>query len=96
MLRYEPGQYYRTHHDYIGEHENLPCGTRSATFFLYLNDVEAGGETYFPALNMSVYPKAGRAALWYNTVAETGKKDPRTEHEARAVQHVKRSISKLM
>jgi hypothetical protein len=35
----------------------LACGPRILTFFLYLSDVEEGGETNFPLLNISVNPK---------------------------------------
>ena len=31
----------------------------------YLNDVEEGGETFFPTLGVQVVPKKGRALLWY-------------------------------
>jgi len=32
--------------------------------FLYLNDVEEGGETYFPQLDVSITPKRGRALMF--------------------------------
>ena len=69
ILKYEEGQYYKTHHDYIPEHQRDSCGPRLATFFLYLNDVEEGGGTHFPQINqekggLMVTPKMGRAALW--------------------------------
>eukprot|EP00041_Stephanoeca_diplocostata_P026472 m.714958 g.714958 ORF g.714958 m.714958 type:complete len:258 (-) comp22974_c0_seq18:841-1614(-) len=41
-LEYKPGQYYRTHHDFIIEQEDWASGVRLATFYLYLNDVEEG------------------------------------------------------
>ncbi len=52
MLRYEVGQKYNTHHDYGQEEKALACGPRILTFFLYLSDVEQGGETAFPTLGL--------------------------------------------
>ena len=40
------------------------CGPRILTFFLYLSDVEEGGETAFPSLGIKVEPKKGKAVLW--------------------------------
>jgi len=86
VLRYEPGQFYRRHHD-----QNSPTtsawGPRLYTFFMYLNDVEAGGQTAFPLLNISVTPKRGRAVLWPSVLNEEPKaRDDRTEHEAVTVE----------
>lgn len=50
VLRYMPGQYYRPHHDMSSADNKLACGPRIYTFFLYLSDVEEGGETEFPLL----------------------------------------------
>lgn len=50
VLRYMPGQYYRPHHDMSSADNKLACGPRIYTFFLYLSDVEEGGETEFPSL----------------------------------------------
>ena len=59
---------------------------RILTFFLYLSDVEEGGETSFPLLGLSVKPKMGRALLWPSVLDEDpGAIDPRTSHEARPV-----------
>mmetsp|Transcript_63135 Transcript_63135/g.104974 ORF Transcript_63135/g.104974 Transcript_63135/m.104974 type:complete len:459 (+) Transcript_63135:120-1496(+) len=85
VLRYEPGQFYRRHHD-----QNSPItsawGPRLYTFFMYLNEVEEGGETNFPLLNISVRPKRGRALLWPSVLNhEPTARDDRTEHEAIAV-----------
>jgi prolyl 4-hydroxylase len=61
-------------------------GVRILTLFLYLNDVEDGGETRFPNLGIVVTPKRGRAVLWPSTLNEAPDiKDFRTEHEALAV-----------
>ena len=38
------------------------------TLFFYLNDVEEGGETVFPYINISITPVAGSALLWTNVL----------------------------
>lgn len=52
VLRYDVGQKYEAHHDYGSEDVQLACGPRILTFFLYLSDVEEGGETNFTSLNL--------------------------------------------
>ena len=42
----------------------MAAGPRVLTFFMYLSDVEEGGETHFPKLNISVRPEKGSALLW--------------------------------
>ncbi|QIG71212.1 2OG-Fe(II) oxygenase protein [Rhizobium phage RHph_TM39] len=37
---------------------------RFLVFFMYLNDVDEGGETTFPELNVAVKPKAGRVLIF--------------------------------
>ena len=86
VLRYETGQKYVTHHDYGHEEVELACGPRILTFFLYLSDVEEGGETNFPLLNIAVKPKKGRALLWPSVLdAQPDRQDSRTMHEAKPV-----------
>jgi prolyl 4-hydroxylase len=86
VLKYELNQFYRTHHDYGPEDVGLACGPRILTFFLYLSDVEEGGETSFPSLGISVKPKKGRALLWPSTLDENPEaQDTRTFHEAKPV-----------
>jgi prolyl 4-hydroxylase len=83
LLRYEPGQYYQQHHDYIEYQQGLPCGVRMLTLFLYLNDVEEGGGTRFPFLDITVQPSRRSALLWPSSLDEDPEeKDKRTEHEA--------------
>jgi len=83
VLQYEPGQYYRVHHDFGASQINLACGPRVLTFFLYLSDVEEGGETAFPRINLKVKPKKGRAILWPSvTNDDVLKQDSKTFHEA--------------
>jgi prolyl 4-hydroxylase len=86
LLKYEKGQFYRQHHDYIEFQRDRRCGPRILTFFLYLSDVEEGGGTHFPILNITVYPKVGRALLWPSILDESPlDKDPVTDHEAQDV-----------
>lgn len=77
LLKYVPGNYYKEHHDYIDGQENENPGPRMITFFLYLNDVEAGGGTRFTDIhgddslgNIDVQPKKGRALVWPSTLSE--------------------------
>lgn len=56
ILRYELGQAYVAHHDYFPRHQSddhqwdpsKGGSNRFATVFLYLSDVEYGGQTVFP------------------------------------------------
>ena len=54
VLKYELGQKYVAHHDASAAQARLSCGPRILTFFLYLSDVEEGGETAFPSLGIKV------------------------------------------
>ena len=58
LLQYDGGQFYRSHHD-SSVTDNTPAGHRILTFFLYLTDVEEGGETYFNRLDLAIKPKRG-------------------------------------
>jgi prolyl 4-hydroxylase len=87
LLKYESGQFYRQHHDYIGHQRERNCGPRILTFFLYLSDVEAGGGTNFPSLGLTIQPKRGRALLWPSVLNDAPmNKDRRMEHQALPVE----------
>ena len=86
VLQYGVGQYYQGHHDYIPAHAQLPCGPRVYTLFMYLSDVDEGGETAFERLKVSATPKRGRALLWPSTFDDRPTvQDMRTFHEAKPV-----------
>jgi prolyl 4-hydroxylase len=86
MLRYDLETFYDQHHDFIPYQLDLPCGPRIMTLFLYLNDVEEGGNTGFPSLGISVKPKKGTALLWSSVKDKDPlERDPRMEHEAEKV-----------
>ena len=83
LLKYEKGQFYRAHHDYIEADEERNAGPRILTAFLYLNDVPAGGGTNFPDLDLTIMPKKGRILLWPSVLDENpSKKDFSTMHQA--------------
>jgi prolyl 4-hydroxylase len=86
ILRYEKGQYYKTHNDFIDYQKNRSSGARLLTFYVYLSDVDDGGGTKFPHLNLTVTPKKGRAVLWPSVLNhDPNNKDNRTNHAALTV-----------
>jgi prolyl 4-hydroxylase len=83
LLRYNPGEKYSEHHDFLQHEVERPQGPRILTIFLYLNDVEKGGGTRFTALNMTVMPKRGRVVVWPSVLdGHPMVMDPQTFHEA--------------
>jgi prolyl 4-hydroxylase len=53
---------------------------------MYLNDVEEGGGTNFPKLDLTVTPKLGRAVLWPSVLNDRpNKRDVRSDHQAMPV-----------
>jgi prolyl 4-hydroxylase len=87
LLKYEVGQFYAVHHDYIESGRERPTGPRILTAFLYLNDVEEGGGTRFSDLDLTVIPKRGRLLLWPSVLNENpSEKDFSTHHQALKVE----------
>ena len=87
LLKYEVGQFYGPHHDYIDMDDDRPQGVRILTVFLYLNDVDAGGGTNFQLLDLTVMPKRGRVLVWPSVLDhKPNMKDRRTEHQALPVE----------
>ena len=86
ILNYDPGAFYKRHHDESPGKPRSPGGPRIMTFFLYLSDVEEGGVTRFNELGIDVKPKKGRALVWPSVLdLDPEKSDPRMYHEAMAV-----------
>jgi prolyl 4-hydroxylase len=83
LLQYTQGQFYGIHHDYIDEEADRSQGVRILTVFLYLNDVQEGGGTNFPKLNITVQPVLGRALIWPSVFSRQPHiMDSRTFHQA--------------
>ncbi|MGE7609141.1 2OG-Fe(II) oxygenase [Peribacillus frigoritolerans] len=64
ILKYTPGQEYKAHFDFFKSSSIAAKNNRISTIILYLNDVEHGGETFFPELNFSVFPRKGMAVYF--------------------------------
>ncbi|XP_055353899.1 prolyl 4-hydroxylase subunit alpha-2-like [Paramacrobiotus metropolitanus] len=82
---YGIGGHFAPHHDYFGNIKNPDAvtdeewGDRIATLLIYMTNVEAGGATVFPLLNLTLFPEKGSAAFWYNKFKD-GFPDWRTLH----------------
>lgn len=87
LLKYAPGDYYKEHHDIHHYQFYNSAGARIFTFYIYLSDVEQGGETNFPYLaNLTISPKLGRALLWPNVLNDDPDTwDDRMFHQAMPV-----------
>eukprot|EP00747_Dinoflagellata_sp_TGD_P208915 gnl/TRDRNA2_/TRDRNA2_82357_c0_seq2.p1 gnl/TRDRNA2_/TRDRNA2_82357_c0~~gnl/TRDRNA2_/TRDRNA2_82357_c0_seq2.p1 ORF type:complete len:333 (-),score=67.66 gnl/TRDRNA2_/TRDRNA2_82357_c0_seq2:71-1069(-) len=77
LVRYSPGEHFRTHHD---------GAVREKTVFVYFNDVDAGGATFFPNIGLQIIPTACMAVMWSNVLphaeGEAAVADRRADHEA--------------
>jgi len=82
---YAVGQEFKPHTDYFeADQFDAYCGSqgqRTYTFFIYLNEVEEGGETEFPRLGLKIRPRPGRAVIW-NNLTEEGVPNTNTIHHA--------------
>lgn len=85
VLRYDVGEEYKPHFDYINPHapdaqrEYRLRGQRIKTIFAYLNEVSGGGETEFPRLGVTIKPERGGGVLFRN-VDTSGKPDSASLH----------------
>lgn len=79
VMHYKVGCEYRSHMDYFSAETAGPAGNRVSTLVMYLNEVEDGGSTFFPTLNLSVIPKKGGAA-YFEYCNDAGQLDPESIH----------------
>ena len=83
VLRYETGQEFRPHTDrYAGPtmSSGFVDSNRLVTVFCYLNDVERGGGTYFPDVDLEIRPRKGVAVVHFPSDVEL-REDERTLHQ---------------
>ena len=79
VLHYKGGEEFKPHYDGYsmdGDPERVARfeakgGQRLFSTMIYLNDVDAGGETEFDQLGVSITPAPGRLVIWANTMAGT-------------------------
>ncbi|MCA0970503.1 2OG-Fe(II) oxygenase [Halobacillus litoralis] len=65
ILNYKVGQEYKAHYDFFKPKNNgTTPNPRISTLVVYLNDVEEGGQTYFPHMNLSITPQKGMAVYF--------------------------------
>ncbi len=85
--RYRVGEEYRRHCDFFREErahwqgERTRGGQRTWTAMVYLNSVEAGGETEFPELGLRITPEPGLLVAW-NNMTRKGRANRATRHAA--------------
>lgn len=88
--RYTAGQEFKEHIDWFVPYgvpwsiERNRGGQRSYTAMAFLNDVEAGGETDFPFLDIAITPRRGALLIW-NNADEAGVPNPWTIHAGNPV-----------
>jgi|TARA_B110000285_G_C14760015_1_gene439115 prolyl 4-hydroxylase len=86
VVHYESGTEYKPHFDSFDKATELgkkywkPGGQRMITALIYLNNVEDGGATYFPELDVLIKPKKGNVLVFHNTIQETTNIHPKSLH----------------
>ena len=90
VLRYLPGGMSAPHFDFLvpsnpaNQASLARSGQRVASLVTYLNDVDAGGETSFPACRLSVVPRRGHA-VYFHYANSAGQVDEKSVHASVAV-----------
>jgi len=85
LLRYEPGQQYKAHHDYFSDPKLLKYGgNRIATIVTYLDAPGEGGATAFPSVGLKVEVKKGDALLFWDYTPDL-QPDPNSMHASQPV-----------
>jgi prolyl 4-hydroxylase len=70
VVKYVDNGFFKNHWDLPDSYKKYQ---RYMTFLMYLNDDFEGGETVFPKLQTTVFPKKGRVAIFYNSDLEGNK-----------------------
>ncbi len=88
VLHYAPGEEYRRHSDVLPP----PYPRRAITMIAYLNDDFTGGETEFPALGITITPRAGDAILFDN-LDRDGRAHPGAVHAGLPVARGRKQVA---
>lgn len=84
--RYGVGQQFKPHHDFFYTDQpywpemERTGGQRTWTAMMFLNDVEAGGQTAFPHADLKVTPRKGNLLAW-NNLDEAGEPNVYSLHQ---------------
>lgn len=93
-----PGPAQRPRHGYLTTDalalDRPWSGNRRRTIRVHLNDVEAGGETEFPAVPLRIAPQAGRAVVFDHYTAD-GMPDAASVHGALSVRRGESWLAEL-
>ena len=87
LQHYTLGKEFKEHNDAFDkdhDKEFWEKGQRTWTCMIYLNNVDQGGTTNFPAIKESLIPKKGRAVVW-SSLKPDGSVDQNTSHQGTAV-----------
>jgi len=72
LVKYDVSGYFKEHYDAEPDKtKNNNIKDRAHTFIVYLNNVEEGGETRFPNLDVNIKPKKG-TAIYFKTLLPNG------------------------
>jgi len=86
VVHYGPTQQYKPHFDAWdistpkGKQKTGRAGNRLVTALMYLNEVDAGGATTFPELDLEVDAVPGRLCLFHNLYEGSSERHPRSLH----------------
>jgi len=86
LVRYEKNQEYQPHFDAFfsdtkeGAHHMKNGGQRVLTVLAYLNNVDSGGETIFPNLDISIKPHVGSVLVFENCKKNSTEPHPNSLH----------------
>jgi len=87
LQHYTLGKEFKEHNDAFDkdhDKEFWEKGQRTWTCMIYLNNVDQGGTTNFPAIKESLIPKKGRAVVW-SSLKPDGSVDQNTSHQGTPV-----------
>ena len=94
---YKKGEFYDAHLDAFDDKtvKRNPKGQRVITNLIYLNDVEQGGSTYFPKIDLKVSPKEGRLLSFENCIKNTTFLNPFSIHQSLQVEKGEKWIAAI-